>query len=86
MLGSLASPSSSLPSPGGAVWGSGLSCSYFSLCPKPHSPVSGADQKLPLDGRAGELHEPEIWLGKQSLKNTQSLSFPVTTAESLQRK
>lgn len=64
----------------------GLSCSCFSLCPKPCSLGSGADQKLPLDGRAGELREPEIWLGKQNLKSTQSLAFPATTAESLQGK
>lgn len=64
----------------------GLSWGWFLLCPKPCTPGSGADQKLPLDGRAGELRELEIWLEKQNLKNTQSLAFPATTAESLQGK
>lgn len=67
--------------------GPSLSCTYFSLCAKPpRSSGPGADQKLPLDGRAGELHEAVIWLGKQNLNNTQSLAVQATTAESFQRK
>lgn len=61
--------------------GPGLSCTYFSLCAKPTcSSGPGTDQKLPLDGRAGELREAVIWLGKQNLNNTQSLALHATTA------
>ena len=64
-----------------------MSCTYSSLCAKPpRSSGPGADQKLLLDGRAGELRAAVVWLGKQSLNNTPSLALQATMAEPFQRR